>query len=191
MSELHTKFSQTLDDLTAEEEAWLRDQLRNVCYYGAIECDASQGRPANCNEPLIYRGPKFLYENDEYDDVDMLVAGFQYRFMDAACAEHAQGANRPAGRSGRKLLLYADTDGLCDECGYPAHAAILVQAFIRRFRPDGYWWLSYADTCDRPEPDRFGGGAFFVTANRVSMHTVYDWIDEQIAAIKAQGRRPL
>ena len=60
---------------------------------------------------------------------------------------------------GRHLWFYAE------ESGSPDNVAWLVQKFLKRFRPDQCWSLTYAATCSKPRVGEFGGGAVFVTAD--------------------------
>jgi hypothetical protein len=61
----------------------------------------------------------------------------------------------------RHLWLYAEEFGCVDRVAH------LVQKFLRRFRPEDCWSLTYATTCSRPRVGEFGGGAVFVAADRI------------------------
>ena len=60
---------------------------------------------------------------------------------------------------GRHLWVYAE------ESGSPDNVAWLVQKFLKKFRPDQCWSLTYSTTCSKPRVGEFGGGAVFVTAD--------------------------
>lgn len=53
------------------------------------------------------------------------------------------------------------------ENGYLDELALVVQSFLRMFRPDNEFILSYAATCSRPVWDGYGGGAIAITADHV------------------------
>lgn len=45
--------------------------------------------------------------------------------------------------------------------------AEVVQQFLRKFKPDKYFWTGYCYRCDKYRPDNFGGGIIFVTADKI------------------------
>jgi hypothetical protein len=61
-----------------------------------------------------------------------------------------------------------------------------VQKFLKKFRPDQCWSLTYATTCSKPRAGEFGGGAVFVTADEIKWQNAYDFIEDQRAAFKAK-----
>ena len=72
-----------------------------------------------------------------------------------------------------------DDDGIwvhADESGTPSDAVLLVQAWLKRFDPTGWLAFSWANTCDRPRLDSFGGGAAFVTADDAQYLDSDQWI---------------
>lgn len=62
--------------------------------------------------------------------------------------------------------------------------AAILQAFLRKFRPQGYIKVPVAYTCSKPRPGEFGGYAMLVTADRVLYHTLHAWLEE---AVKSEG----
>jgi len=67
------------------------------------------------------------------------------------------------------------------------HVALFLQAFLKKFHPDGYAAFGWADTCDKPLVDAFGGGACFVTAKKITYVNTYDWVAQQ--AKRFDGRK--
>jgi hypothetical protein len=61
----------------------------------------------------------------------------------------------------RSLWVYAP------ESGNPWTAAVLVHAFLSKFRPNEIVRFSVAYTCSRMRPDEFSGEDFIVTANGI------------------------
>jgi hypothetical protein len=62
-----------------------------------------------------------------------------------------------------------------DECGNVEHVAAFVQEFLRTFRPNAAWWMSWADTCSKPRINSCGGGAAFVTADKIEYIDAQSW----------------
>ena len=149
MADHYLSFSEVLSALSIEETIWLRTQLESV---EEPAPDEAGGTP----DP---GGPEFL--RDYQGDPDELQeAGFQYRFL----ADDSQGAKQ-------QLWVFSEASG---DLGKLAH---LVQKFLRQFRPEQSWSLTYATTCSKPRVGEFGGGALFVTARSIAFHDVWDWLD--------------
>lgn len=111
--------------------------------------------------------PRFLVECSN-DDTE---CGFSYEFLLSKA-------------SGQHLWLYSE------ESGNPHHVGILVQKFLQIFRPQECWSLSYACECDRPRIGEFGGGALFVTADKIEERSTGDLIHEWQQAFTAGQQRP-
>jgi hypothetical protein len=161
MAENYLQFSEILPDLTADEEAWLRTRLELIAVRGEAEVpiDHLDGRAVNGAD---WYGPRFLRDHGDVDfESDTL--GFEVRFR-----QH----DEPHGR-GRHLWVYAD------EHGDPDHVAWLIQKFLRRFRPDQFWSLTYATICSKPRAGEFGGGAVFVTADEICGENAYDFVEQR------------
>ena len=77
------------------------------------------------------------------------------------------------------LWIYADEYGNVDNVG------IAVQRFLERFRPNGYFTLSWATWCSRPRIGEFQGGALFVTHEGVEWMTTWNWLNK-----KERERKP-
>ena len=109
--------------------------------------------------------PVFLlnYEDRDPDDTD---CGFAYSFEESDGIRH--------------LWLYADESGNAD------HAAHLVQKFLKQFRPDQCWSLTYATTCSKLRVGEFAGGAVFVTADEIRTQNAYDFIEDCTKAFQRQ-----
>jgi hypothetical protein len=74
---------------------------------------------------------------------------------------------------GRHLWLYAA------ESGSPLEASRFVRAFLKQFRPDQCFHLTWAETCSRLRVGEFGGGAVFVTADGVEAYRPNEWLQER------------
>ena len=73
----------------------------------------------------------------------------------------------------RCLKLYAI------EAGDPDAAACFVQEFLRRFRPQASFGLSWCASCSKMRDGEFGGGAIFVTAERIEAWSSGEWLSER------------
>jgi hypothetical protein len=62
----------------------------------------------------------------------------------------------------------------------PSAVTPLAQLFIRKFHKNKYWILEWANSSDKPHAGAFGGGAVFVTADRVDWFTTGNWITNKI-----------
>jgi hypothetical protein len=184
------QFSEAIPKLKKREEAWLKAQLQHVAVFGDKEFtidpvpddsperypDLSDFVPAELAErdPDWY-GVRFLRDQEGYDpEYDLL--GFQYSF------DGPEMPRRRNDRWGRHLWLYAD------EYGNPENVAHLVQKFLKMFRPDQCWSLTYATSCSKPRVSEFGGGAVFVTADEIRWQNAYEFVEQQSAAFKQNGK---
>ncbi len=66
-----------------------------------------------------------------------------------------------------------------EESGDPRAIAKFVRDFLKRFRPNDSFSLEYAFTCSKPRLDGFGGGAIFVTAERIEHLDSSTWLRAQ------------
>ena len=66
----------------------------------------------------------------------------------------------------------------------PDHLPKFIQNFLKEFRPDGHWTLEWAETCDKPLLDAFGGGAAFVTATEIKYFHTSEWVTKQRGAFE-------
>jgi len=175
MADNYLEFSEKLDNLTAEEVAWLKEQLQPILVFG--EREFCEDDPAIATLPASdpdYTGPRFLRDNLEFDS-SFDVLDFEFAFL------NDQDNGTPPARS---LWLYADTHG------NPEHVAWLVQKFLKRFRADQCWSLTYAGTCSKPCVGEFSGGGVFVTANAIEWQNADDFVEQQRAAFEARKKSP-
>lgn len=169
MADNYLQFSEIIPKLNPEEEAWLKEQLQPIRVFGQKEYPEDAAPAELADTKPDWAGVRFLRDSGDCDpDCDVL--GFEYAFHD----DH-----EPNGW-GRHLWVYAE------ESGNPENVAWLVQKFLKTFRPDQCWSLTYAAICSRPRVGEFGGGAIFVTADEIKWQNAYDFVEEQHAAFKAK-----
>jgi hypothetical protein len=121
-------------------------------------------------EDPIANCPRFLldFTDREADDTDY---GFQYEFEGDSNDRH--------------LWISAE------ERGDVERVAHLIQKFLRRFRPDQCWSLTYATTCSKLRLGEFGGGAAFVTVDDIRWNDSYDFVAEQGKALERRQQHDL
>jgi hypothetical protein len=159
MADHYLEFSETLTHLTDEQVDWLRNQLETVHVIDGVEYtedklpDTGDGAWIGCR---AYRDMED-YDADFGEDV-----GFDYSFSEEIDDNW-----------GQHLWVYSE------EHGYVDRVAHLVQKFLRAFRPDACWSLTYAGTCSKPRVGEFGGGAVFVTATDIKYSNAWEFVEEQ------------
>jgi hypothetical protein len=169
VAENYLDFSEIIANLSEPEDAWLKEQLQPIRIFGAKEYpeDAVPSELAD-TEP-DWAGVRFLRDKTDHDpQCDAL--GFQHCFHDDHDTEGW----------GRHLWLY--TEGWGDA----SNVAWLVQKFLKKFRPDQCWSLTYSTTCSKPRIGEFGGGAVFVTADTIQWQNAYGFVEDQRAAFEAK-----
>jgi len=168
MADHYLQFSEVLTKLTAEEEAWLKEQLQEICVFGDKEY-AKDAIPAKlkCKKPN-WEGYRFLRTTDDFEALCDDELGFCHQFDDDMDNDW-----------GRHLWLYAE------EGGDPNNVAQLVHLFLKKFRPDQYWVMEYACTCSKPRVGAFSGGNVFVTADEVKGQSTYDFLEQEIKVFEA------
>jgi hypothetical protein len=175
MADNYLLFSEVLPNLTASEEAWLKEQLQKVCVFGdatyaedAVPADLAEREPD-------WSGILFLRDKGDYDPAcDSL--GFEYHFADDP---------PPPDGWGRHLWFYSE------DYGNPENVAWLIRKFLKQCHPDQWWWLAYAENCSKPHVGEFGGGAIFVTADEIKWQSTHDFIEQELKAFRAKQQRAL
>jgi hypothetical protein len=175
MANNYLEFSETLVDLTREEETWLREQLEIVYVYGDREYTEEAILRNEVEEDLRdteedWYGCRVFRDLPEYDPEDGTPVGFEHEFL----------GDEDAAGEDRYLWFHVE------EGGYPDRVAHLVQKFLQKFRPDQYWTLSYATTCSKPRAGEFGGGCVFVTATKIEWCTTWDFLEAHIEAFREE-----
>ena len=170
MADNYLQFSEVIANLTEQEEAWLKDQLQSIRVFGEKECPEDAVPAELADKDADWSGVRFLRDKPDHD-AEWDALGFEFNFHD----DH-DNAGYVTDSWGRHLWLYAET------WGDVSNVAWLVQKFLKQFRPDQCWSLSYSATCSRPRVGEFGGGAVFVTADTIRWQNAYDFIEEQRAA---------
>jgi hypothetical protein len=170
MADYFTQFSEVVPNLTAEEEAWLRRQLEVVHVFGDRSFTEEELPDGLKVADADWSGHRLFLKPEGCDAEEDGNRICEYEFQDD---------DRPA-RWGRHLWLYTE------ESGDPESVADLVQKFLKRFRPDQCWVLTFACTCSKPRVSSFGGGAVFVTADEIRSSDGSDFVNEQQKAFDSR-----
>ena len=168
MADNFLQFSETLDALTPEESAWLGHQLEPIAVINGTEYSEDDDAVRNRDTEPSYQGLRFLQDYDDLND-DADVQGFQieYQVDDTTYA-----------------WFSAETNGDVDRLAH------LIQKFLKRFRPDQCWSLTYATTCSKLCVGEFGGGAVFVTADEIRWESSHDFVERQRSVFQARKDDP-
>ncbi len=171
MADNYVEFSQVIPQLTEEEADWLRQQLEVVYVFGDREY-AEDALPDDLNrEDADWVGCRAYRDMAGYDPDFGEHAGFEYAF-----SEDDEDKDW-----GRHLWFRTAEYGSVDRVAH------LVQKFLKRFRPNDCWSLTWATTCSKPRVGEFGGGAVFVTATDIKWNDAYDFVEQQRAAFASSG----
>jgi hypothetical protein len=171
VADYYLQFSATLDHLTKPQAEWLASQLEKVYVIDDRELSEDELPPGKSPQDAQWSGCRGYrnwggYTPECGDDV-----GFEYQFSE------------PESDHDRHLWLYSEDHA---ELERVAH---IVQKFLKTFRPNDSWSMTYASTCSKPRIGEFSGGALFVTASRVRFFNAGDFIEHQLARFERQARR--
>ncbi len=72
-----------------------------------------------------------------------------------------------------KLWIYTVDTGNVEQVAY------FAQQFLKTHRPHSFFAFTYAETCNKPRINEFGGGAVFVTAKNVTHFDAHGWLDKR------------
>ena len=158
MADSYLEFSEVLTDLSPEETTWLKSQLEIVYIL-----DGKEGAdPADAT----WIGCRAYRDMEDYDPEFGEDAGFAYSFSEDI-------DDTVDTDWGPYLWIHSAEHGCVDRVAH------LVQKFLRAFRRDRCWSLTYAGTCSKPRVGEFGGGAVFVTATDIKYCNAWGFVEEQ------------
>jgi hypothetical protein len=139
LADNYLQFSEMIENLTPEEKVW----LENIPDRGDYE------------------------DNPKYDDGEAWLKAFGAALVD-------YGLDVASIEDTLDMFPYfeysTDDDDFwvyTEESADPAHVACVVQAFIKKFRPDMVFTLTWAEACSKPRVGEFGGGAVLVSAQHI------------------------
>ena len=171
MADNYIQFSEVIPELTAEEEGWLKDQLEIVYIVDGKEYTEDTVPGDHYSDVANWVGCRALRDMEDYDSDAGDDAGFQYEFDDSDEED-----------VGRHLWLFSRDWAFID------NVAHLVRKFLGQFRPTECWSLTWSATCTKPRVGEFGGGAVFVTAERIEQQNVWEFAGQHQEAFDAANR---
>ncbi len=171
MANNYLQFSEVIPQLTTQEAEWLRGQLEVVCVFGENEHPEDNLPPGLERDDADWIGCRAYRDMLGYDPNWGADVGFEYEFSQDDRDEEW----------GQHLWLHADESGTVDRVAH------LVQKFLKAFRPDESWSLTWAVSCSKPRVGEFGGGAVFVTAEEIIWQDAYELAADRQSALRRRG----
>ncbi len=168
MADYYTEFSEVIPNLTGEERDWLADQLQVVKVYDGKEYPEGQVPESLVASEPDWHGCRAYRDMDDYDSDSGPEPHFDYDFDRN---DH----------HGRDFWVGTTEYGRVDCVGH------LVQKFLKRFRPSDFWSLTYSASCSKQRVGEFGGGAVFVTADKIVWCNAHDFVEQQRRALEEGG----
>ncbi len=162
MADHYLEFSETLTHLTDEQIDWLQNQLETVHVIDGVEYTEDKLPDTGNGGDGTWIGCRAYRDMEDYDPGFGEDVGFDYSFSEDVDEDW-----------GRHLWVYSEEHGRVDRVAH------LVQKFLREFRPDACWSLTYAGTCSKPRVGEFGGGAVFVTATEIKYSNAWEFVEQQ------------
>jgi len=80
------------------------------------------------------------------------------------------------------LWLHSQDGGVDAVCAF-------IQHLLQKFDPDGYATLEWSNDCSKPRVDAFGGGAAFITAEKIKSINTGHWLHTQVARFQTRNQR--
>ncbi len=150
MAEYFTQWSTELEIKSEEERAWLDEVL-------SLNLEDMEDEDEDFDQYQVMADVKknlgFQLTEDDFDIGSF--PGFEFRV------------------SKENLWAYSEDDGNLDVLSR------IVQAFFKKFRPDGFFYVTWANTCNKMRVNEFNGGAMVVTAETIKFFNVTDFVREQ------------
>lgn len=88
----------------------------------------------------------------------------------------------PAPPKGRETLYLSDDAG----CPNLDALAELLQQYLALFEPNRVLSFAWADTCSKPRPNEFGGGAAVVSAKKTKFIHTFEWMFHEVEKRRAE-----
>jgi hypothetical protein len=159
MANHYTEFSEAIEDITEEELAWLNGIPDRGDFEDITLWDEDDWQEAYA-KVLLEHG----IDTSEFVEGDLdLFPHFSW--------EAEKGGN-----------WWISTHG--DEWGNVAHVACVVHAFIKKFRPDFVFTLTWCSYCSKPRIGEFGGGWVVVSKDKMEFGDAWSAADKTAAGMK-------
>lgn len=121
-------------------------------------------------------GKAFATDGDDTDDDDILAVFPSWN--DRQCLGFDWDFGKSVYRK-REYTTVVISDGGGE--GNPYMVACFIQAYLKKYAPKKRIGFSFAETSSRSRLDGFGGGAYLVTAKRMTSMSTFAWLNKQHA----------
>jgi hypothetical protein len=162
MANNYLQFSQTLLLASKEEMEFWNDALTiipSLLQNFHLGEDTPEARDKMLHDLLVKFG--VVFSEDIFDDGSL---GFEHEI-----------SYSEDNSSNNEIWFY------CKEYGNTEFLGCLVQAFFNKFRKDGFFYVTYAESCSKMRVDEFSGGAMVVTADEIKYHHVFEFVKQEEA----------
>ncbi|MEX2389230.1 MAG: hypothetical protein WD534_15235 [Phycisphaeraceae bacterium] len=186
MANDYLQFSIDVPGLTPAERYWLERQLdADLLQAAAIHqstCDELHALPGAEREAAYHESrARYLQASpDGIEPRDLVLLGHYRQQEDTLGFESLFERDREGEQI---LLLFAEEQGDVEP------VAVLLKAFLERFRPMQQLALTWACTCSKPRPGAFGGGGVIISAERCVWFDAHQWVQERLAGITSEACR--
>jgi hypothetical protein len=159
MANHYTQFSESLAIKSPAEEQWLREQLASVFLTESKQLFTAETQQLKESGETYEELPRFQAEALQrgVTDCSLDFVGFCWDIQ--------------KDDGGTSLWIYAEESGDVEQVAY------FVQLFLKRFAPDGWWTLTWANTCSRMLVGQFSGGAVLVTPGESFFECSTRWLE--------------
>lgn len=161
MANHYTQFSESLKIENSSEEQWLRDQLAHVYLTESMKLFPEETQQLKESRESYEEMPRFQAEALQRGITECSLDFFGFRWD----------IQKDDGRT--SLWIYAEESGDVEQVAY------FVQLFLKRFAPEGWWTLTWANTCSRMLVGQFSGGAVLVTAGETFFSDSIRWLESK------------
>ena len=162
MANNYLEFSELIDDLTEEEAEWVRNIPDRIDFEDNEKYKNEEEWQKAFSEALKQHG---------IDGDELIAEGLIYSFPQFAWETNNE-----------RKTWWVSTHN--EEYGDPFHVAIAVQGFIRKFRPDYVFKLTWCEYCSKPRIGEFGGGWCVVNKDEYLFGNTWQDADEHAEALK-------
>ena len=161
MANHYTQFSESLKVKNSAEERWLREQLARVYL-------------TESKKLFPEETPQLKESGETYEEMPRFQAEALQRGV-TNCSLDFVGFSWDIQKDdgGTSLWIYAEESGDVEQVAY------FVQLFLRKFALDGWWTLTWANTCSRMLVGQFSGGAVLVTARETYFNDSIRWLESK------------
>lgn len=170
MADYYTLFSEALVLDNAEQAQWMRDQLdpglldrlRDFENEQHAKSSTSITTPDWAKDAVLAR---HIFSGDGDASFEFTIEG-------------------PDREQKYSITFYSEESGDVDAI------LALVQAYLKKFAPQQRFGLGWANTCSKSRVGDFGGGAAFVTANKIEQINTFNWLLNKTTKSVARQNAP-